>query len=125
MVWGLWHAPAFLLSGTPQSAWSFGPFMLGVLALSVIWTPMFNASGGSILIAALFHWQINGPAWPDAQPWDYAVYGVAAVLIVLVNRRLMFTRKGAVTQILMPGETSSDANAAAPAGTTGWSPRKL
>jgi membrane protease YdiL (CAAX protease family) len=24
-IWGLWHLPAFLLSGTPQSAWSFGP----------------------------------------------------------------------------------------------------
>jgi hypothetical protein len=65
---------------------------------------MFNASGGSILIAMLFHWQINGPAWPDAQPWDYVVYGVAAVLIVLVNRRRMFTREGAVTEILMPGD---------------------
>ena len=23
--WGFWHLPAFLLSGTEQSAWSFGP----------------------------------------------------------------------------------------------------
>ena len=110
VVWGLWHAPAFLLSGTPQSGWTFGPYFLGVLALSVIWTPLFNVSGGSILIAALFHYQVNGPAWPDAQPWDYVVYGVVALIIVVLNRRRMFSREGAVTDVLMPGdEQRSDA----------------
>jgi uncharacterized protein len=66
--WGFWHVPAFLLSGTEQSAWSFGPFVIGVLADSVLVTPMFNAARGSLLIPALFHFQMNGPAWPDAQP---------------------------------------------------------
>jgi membrane protease YdiL (CAAX protease family) len=59
VFWGLWHAPAFLFGGTPQSAWSFGPYVIGVLALSVILTPMFNAARGSILIAALFHFQMK------------------------------------------------------------------
>jgi uncharacterized protein len=103
-IWGLWHVPAFLLSGTPQSAWSFGPFFIGVLAISVILTPMFNAARGSILIAALFHFQMNGPAWPDAQPWDMLVFGIAAAVIVLLNRKAMVTRAGAVTEVLMPRE---------------------
>src|SRR5215204_4202299 len=103
-IWGLWHAPAFLLSGTPQSAWSFTPYVIGVLALSVVLTPMFNAARGSILIAALFHYQVNSPAWPDAQPWDTLVWVIAAVVIVLMNRRSMLTREGAVTEVLMPGE---------------------
>jgi uncharacterized protein len=99
-IWGLWHVPAFFLSGTPQSAWSLGPFMLGVLAISVILTPMFNAARGSLLVAALFHFQMNGPAWPDAQPWDTAVLVVVAVLVVGLNRRTMLTRAGAVTEVL-------------------------
>lgn len=103
-VWGLWHLPAFLLSGTPQSAWSFGPYVIGVLALSVILTPMFNAARGSILIAALFHFQMNGPAWPDAQPWENYLFALAAVIIVLLNRTSMLSREEAVTEVLMPEE---------------------
>jgi membrane protease YdiL (CAAX protease family) len=111
VIWGLWHVPAFLLSGTPQSAWSFGPYFIAVVAISVILTPMFNAARGSLLIAALFHFQMNGPAWPDAQPWDTLVFAIAAVVIVLLNRKAMLTRDGAVTEVLMPGEEgSSDAH---------------
>jgi uncharacterized protein len=55
MIWGIWHLPAFLLSGTPQSAWSFTPFFVGAVAISVIVTPMFNHSCGSIFLPALFH----------------------------------------------------------------------
>jgi uncharacterized protein len=67
-------------------------------------TPMFNAARGSILIAALFHFQLNGPAWPDAQPWDTLVFGIAAVVIVVLNRKQMLTHEGAVTEVLMPGK---------------------
>jgi membrane protease YdiL (CAAX protease family) len=102
VVWGLWHLPAFFLSGSPQSAWPFAPYFLGVIAISVILTPMFNVSGGSILIPALYHFQMNGPAWPDAQPWDSYVFAIVAAVIVVLNRRTMFTRDGAVTEILMP-----------------------
>lgn len=102
VVWGLWHAPAFLLSGSPQSSWAFGPYFIGVVAVSIILTPMFNAARGSILIAALYHFQLNGPAWPDAQPWDMLAFAIAAVVVVVLNRHTMFTRAGAVTEVLMP-----------------------
>ena len=72
-VWGVWHLPAFLLSGTPQSGWSFTPFLVGSVCLSVIVTPLFNAAGGSILLAVLYHFQVNNPLWPDAQPYDTVV----------------------------------------------------
>ncbi len=99
-VWAVWHLPAFLLSGTEQSAWDLGPFVLGVVALAVIVTPMFNASGGSLLIPALFHFQMNGDAWPDAQPWDMYLFVLVAVVVVIVDRRSMFDRRGAATQLL-------------------------
>jgi uncharacterized protein len=104
VIWGVCHVPAFLLSGTPQSAWSFAPFFIGVVAVSVILTAMVNAARGSVLVAALFHFQVNGPAWPDAQPWDTLVFGIVAAVVVLLNGRTMSTRDEAVTEILMPGE---------------------
>lgn len=99
-LWGLWHLPAFLLSGTPQSAWSFGPYVVGVLALSVLLTPMFNASGGSLLVAMFFHFQMNGPAWPEAQPWENYVFALAAVVAVALNWRSMTSHEGAATEVL-------------------------
>ena len=101
--WGLWHLPAFLMSGTPQSGRSFGPFIIGVLALSVLVTPLFNASRGSILIPALFHFQMNNPLWPDAQPWENYLFALVAVVVVVICRRDMLSRHGAVTTLL--GET--------------------
>ena len=66
VIWGLWHFPAFLLSGTPQSAWSFTPFFVGSVSVSVIVTQLFNTSRGSILFPAFFHFQLINPIWPDA-----------------------------------------------------------
>jgi uncharacterized protein len=100
VIWGFWHLPAFLLSGTPQSAWSFTPFFVGSVALSVIVTALFNASGGSILLPALFHFQCNNPLWPDAQPYDTVAFVAAALAIVWLNRKAMFKKKGAAIDII-------------------------
>ena len=101
-VWGLWHFPAFLLSGTPQSAWSIAPYTLGVLSLGVIVTPMFNAAKGSILIPILFHFQMNGPQWPEAQPWENYLFAAVAVIIVVVHRGSMLGQARGVTSVLAP-----------------------
>lgn len=103
LIWGLWHLPAFLLSGTPQSAWSFTPFLVASLAVSVILTPLFNASRGSLLLSALFHFQLNSPLWPDAQPYDTVAFAAAAVLVVCFNRGAMLDKGGAVTAVVPPG----------------------
>jgi len=100
LIWGLWHMPAFLMSGTPQSAWDFSPFVVGAIAISVILTPLFNASGGSILLAMLFHFQLSNPLWPDAQPYDSAMFGAVAVVVTLMNRKAVFSRDSAVQRVI-------------------------
>jgi CAAX protease family protein len=101
VIVAVWHTPAFFLSGTKQSAWAYWPFFIGVVAISVILTAMFNASRGSLLVAVLFHAQVNGPAWPDAQPWDMYLFVVVAAVVVLVNRKAMLSRDAGTTAILI------------------------
>ncbi|MEE4607396.1 MAG: CPBP family intramembrane glutamic endopeptidase, partial [Desulfobacteraceae bacterium] len=100
VIWALWHLPAFLLGGTPQSAWSLTPFLVGTVALSVIVTPLFNSAGGSILLPAFFHLQLINPLWPDAQPHDTWLFVVVAGVVVWLNRDAMFTRQGAITEVV-------------------------
>lgn len=100
VAWAVWHLPAFAMSGTIQSAWSFGPYFVGLLAVSVIFTWMFNTSNGSLLVAWLLHFQLMNPLFPDAQPWDTLFYVIAAVLVVIVDRRRMLGRGDAIVDIL-------------------------
>ena len=99
-VWAAWHIPAFFIGGAPQSSWSFPAFFIGVMALSVILTPMFNAARGSLLIPVLFHFQANGPAWPDAQPWDTPLFVAVAAVVVWFNRQTLFRRQGAAVDVV-------------------------
>lgn len=102
VVWAFWHAPSFVMSGTPQSAWSFGPFFIGLIAITVIMTPLFNAARGSLLVAILYHLNIMNPIFPDAQPWDSYLLAIVAAVIVFLNRRQMFQRGAGVVEVLDP-----------------------
>lgn len=102
-VWGFWHLPAFYLAGVVFAEWSFLPFFIGNITLAILVTPIFNAARGSLLLPMLFHWQLINPFWPDAQPWDtWLLVGVAAI-IVWWKRDEMFSRAGAVTDVI-PGD---------------------
>ena len=101
VVAAVWHTPAFLMSGTKQAAWSFWPFFLGVVAISVILTAMFNAAAGSLLVAVVFHAQMNGPAWPDAQPWDMLGFVLVALVVIWVNRGTLLDRASGSTDVLL------------------------
>jgi membrane protease YdiL (CAAX protease family) len=94
-----WHIPAFLLSGSPMSDWSFVPYFGGVIAIYVILTAFFNASKGSLLVAYLYHFQLMNPIFPDAQPYDNIMWIAIAVIVVLVNRKKMFNREAGVTNL--------------------------
>lgn len=110
LIWGIWHLPAFYMSGTPQSGWDFTPFFIGSVGVSLILTPLFNASRGSILLAVLFHFQLNNPLWPDAQPYDMYLFAAAAAVVVWLNRKAMFSRQDAATEVV-PGSHRPDSPA--------------
>jgi membrane protease YdiL (CAAX protease family) len=104
VIWGVWHLPAFLLSGTQQSEWSFMAFFAGCLAISVIATALLNRSRGSILLSAFFHFSLMNPIFPDAQPYDTYLLIFVATLIVWWNRSDMFKKEGAVMDVIPNGK---------------------
>ncbi len=108
VIWALWHIPAFMISGMPQTSWSAGPYFLGIIAISVILTPLFNTSRGSLLIAVLYHFQMMNPLFPDGQPWDFLMYVAVAAIVVFLNRGSLFQRGGGVKEVLSLGRNAPE-----------------
>lgn len=106
IIWAIWHIPAFLMSGTPYDNWSFLPLFGGLIALSIILTPMFNSANGSLLIAYLYHFQMMNPLWPNTQPWENYVFMVVAIIVVVLNRHTLFQKGTGVTEVLIQQEKS-------------------
>lgn len=102
IIWGLWHLPAFLVGGTQQSAWSFLPFFTGTIVISLIMVALYNDTRGSILLAAVMHFQLMNPIWPDAQPYDTYLLTVVAAGVVWFHRERMFSRDGGLTGVVPP-----------------------
>jgi membrane protease YdiL (CAAX protease family) len=98
-IWGIWHLPAFFLSGLPQSNWDVIPFLIGVIAISVIITPLFNATRGGILLPMIFHFQLNNPMWPDALPLDIPFWVLAAIIVTVIYRKEMFDLGSGVKRV--------------------------
>jgi len=107
-IWGLWHLPAFLLSGTQQSQWSFAPFFVGCLAISIIATALFNASRGSILLSAFFHYMLMNPVFPDAAPYDTYLLVAVALVLSVHGRKSMFTPGDAVVAVIPANGPAGD-----------------
>lgn len=69
VIWTCWHLPDFLTSaqgGGPGAAVStlpvnFGLFLLLVTSLAILFTWIYNHTGGSILLAILAHAGVNTP----------------------------------------------------------------
>ena len=62
VAWAGWHLPLFLNASTTHGAWPLSQQLLwvvSILAGSVLWTWMYNSTGGSVLAVAVFHAGIN------------------------------------------------------------------
>lgn len=59
IVWGLWHLPLFFVAGNLHEELPLSLFLLQDVALAVLFTWMWNGTGGSLLLAHLFHAAVN------------------------------------------------------------------
>ncbi|MFC4357961.1 CPBP family intramembrane glutamic endopeptidase [Halobium salinum] len=62
VAWAGWHLPLFLNANTTHGGWPLSQqvvWFVTILAGSVLWTWMYNGTGGSVLAVAVFHAGIN------------------------------------------------------------------
>ena len=97
VIWGLWHAPKFFLTGQLASELLFFlVFLVSILAQTILMTWVYNNTGGSLLLATLFHFSSDAfltfflPALvpPSEVPLIFAIMTllqVGVAILVVVN----------------------------------------
>jgi len=94
-IWALWHLPLFWMQGTAQAPIPFALFFAMTLALGVIYTWLFNSTGGSVLLCILFHASINTWSGPlrvlPSATGDLRPYEISTVLVWAAALFLIFT----------------------------------
>jgi membrane protease YdiL (CAAX protease family) len=94
LVWSMWHLPLHFIPGTTQAAIPVWEFSAQMVILSILYTWLHNHSGGSILVAGIFHamGNITGallPTW--ATPigrWMGMLPLLAIAAIILLTKGL-------------------------------------
>jgi uncharacterized protein len=92
IAWAAWHLPIWFIPEAGFSNLPFPVFAIFTVAMSILFTWLYNGSGGSVLLPALAHAAINA----TPLPWNTAVFllpeaerglhlqiPVTAVLVVL------------------------------------------
>jgi uncharacterized protein len=95
ILWGCWHLPLWLTGTESHSISLYSPFVIAVIASSVMSTWLYNNTRGSLLIIVLYHAAINLPITvlisplgsQQAQPFliYIALTVIAAVTVVIAN----------------------------------------
>ncbi len=96
-IWALWHLPNFLLPAYPHYGISFFVFVIIAISYSVLFTWFYLKTGGSLLLATIFHAALNllslGGIDPGREYWIRgAVYAVLALAAGAVIRKFLVSR---------------------------------
>ncbi|MCL4562140.1 MAG: CPBP family intramembrane metalloprotease [Chloroflexi bacterium] len=94
VIWGVWHLPSFFLSGFTQATLSLPIFLMSALCISILMTWIFLHTGGSVLIAVLFHYMVNFSYYILGAPLPayMLVLMAAAILVLMLDKKLGWFR---------------------------------
>jgi len=99
IVWGMWHIPLWFMPGEGHTYYSFLPFLMFTISMSVIIGWLYNASGKKLLIPLLLHTtsNVSVPLFPilhmaDAPQPGYWVW-IGVNVIVAVCMTIWYMRK--------------------------------
>jgi membrane protease YdiL (CAAX protease family) len=84
LVWGMWHLPMLVLVGRASLSMAFAigfaTYTLDMVAGSILFAWLYNATGGSLLLTVLFHMSFNA----TLNVYWQSVEGPFATLLSLV-----------------------------------------
>lgn len=106
LIWAGWHLPLLATPGESDHGLPIVPFLLLIIATSVLMTALVNAANGSVLIAGLFHASFDACySWFGVVGDQHAMLWTAATITTLTAAGLLaFTRGGLFEQ---PGQRTS------------------
>lgn len=96
VIWSLFHLPLFFTtSGTSQADMSFINFLASTVALTVLFTWMYNNTRGSVLMAYLLHAAAN--TWTRVFPIDHggATLGWIVTILLIFSAVIVVVGSGA------------------------------
>lgn len=117
VVWAVWHLPMFWVPGVAlplniePSVQAAVVYLLAAVATSIVATSLYNSSGGSLLVAVLYHLGLNvwpqlllrafvgGPtgAWADLRFAALAAIWTLAIVVIARLGPVRLSRNGVVT----------------------------
>ena len=91
-VWGIWHAPLWIMPGDGHASYSFLAFLLMTTSQAVVYGWLYHASGQKLIIPLLFHAMNNTapgpfpvfhmiPGKPETAYWIYTGVNILAGMI--------------------------------------------
>jgi len=104
-MWGLWHLPYFFIGTELTYAYGILPQIITAILLSILFTWLFNNTGGSILVSLVFHnmFNLSNDMFPALKtqlgsPLFLVFFSIAAIAVVVIwgHRRLVREHKKAV-----------------------------
>lgn len=94
VIHAVFHLPLWFAPGMTAPIYSIGSFFVSSLCFGVLWTWLYRNTGGSVLIAAMFHGAVNlfgnmfylGIPTPLLNWLMPAGYALAAVMVIVFYR---------------------------------------
>jgi membrane protease YdiL (CAAX protease family) len=103
VIWAFYHLPLFFTGQEFRSPSILAPFVISVIALSVLLTWVYNSTGGSLLMVVLLHATANLPLTLLLEPlgsramvpyvFFVGLMVVAAIVVVIVAGPAHLSRK--------------------------------
>ncbi|MFZ3008411.1 MAG: CPBP family intramembrane glutamic endopeptidase [Phenylobacterium sp.] len=88
VIWAVWHLPAFLFSGMPQSSLPLGWFCVSMVSVTVLMAWVTINARGAVIPAILMHWAFNrfSDLSQDGAMYAALAYAGAALAVILGTR---------------------------------------